>query len=86
MLQTWHKEALGAIGNKHSRGAFPKGDGACGGVLTHSIDQHGQAAQGSDGVREVCLGKVEFADVSTDFLHHDFTRLCLAPDLPNLAK
>jgi hypothetical protein len=54
--------------------------------LTHSIDQHGQASQGSDGVREVCLGEIELSDVSANLLHHDLAGLCLAPYLPNLAK
>ena len=53
---------------------------------TYGIYEHGQAAKGGDGVREVSLGKVQLADVPADLLHHDLAGLRLAPDLPNLAK
>ncbi len=53
---------------------------------TYGIYEHGQAAKGSDGVREVGLGKVQLADVAADLLHHDLAGLRLAPNLPNLAK
>lgn len=53
---------------------------------THSVDEHGEAAEGGDGVREVRLGKVQLADVAADLLHHDLAGLRLAPDLPDLPK
>ncbi len=53
---------------------------------TYGIDKHGQSAKGSDGVREVGLGKVQLADVAADLLHHDLAGLRLAPNLPNLAE
>ena len=56
------------------------------GGRTNSVDEHGEAPEGSDGVREVLLGEVELADVAADLLHHHLARLRLAPDLPDLPE
>lgn len=52
--------------------------------LLHCRGEHGEAAQGGDGVGEVLLGIVQPPDVPADTLHQRLRTRRLGPDVPNL--